>query len=170
MKKKGLTLVEVIITLAIFSIIVPVIFFFYMSHYKALDKATVMSDLQLQGELSREKITEIFMEGSSIESVIDKEGNDISLMTAPMEISRITFINGENDIYELYMEDELINYLKNENYESKIAECVELMAVNQADSRNVNMKDINIINFHIGFKEKDLKYEVNFNVNLRNKE
>lgn len=170
MKKKGVTLVEVIITLAIFAIVVPVVFFFYTSHYKALDKATVMSNLQLQGEMSREEITKVFMEGNHIGEIIDKEGNSISLMDVPIDISSITIIDDENIIHEIYVEDKKINYLKNHNYEGKIAESIRFVRVKNSGSKNKNMKDVNVVNFYIQFEEKDIEYEVTFNVTLRNRE
>lgn len=170
MKKKGMTLVEVIIALAIFAIVVPVIFFFYMSHYRALDKTTVMSDLQLQGQLSREKITEVLMESNSIKAIIDKEGNEISLIDAPVEVSRIIFTDNENRRHDIYIEDNEIKYLKEKKYERKIAEKVNSMKVKNAGAADENVKDVDIVNFYIRFKEKNAEYEVDFNVSLRNRE
>ena len=170
MKKKGMALVEIIIALAIFAIVVPVIFFFYMSHYKALDKTTIMSDLQLQGGKAREQLSNIFMEGSHIDKVTDKEGNEISLMNELVGVSRIVFIDGENMRHDIYIENNEIKHLKNNKYEGKIAGKVDSMKVKNAGIKKDNVKGVGIMKFYIKFKEKDLEYEVDFNVNLRNRE
>ena len=135
-----------------------------MSHYKALDKTTIMSDLQIQGGKAREQLSNIFMEGSNIDKVIDKEGNEISLMNEPVGVSRIVFIDGENMRHDIYIENNEIKHLKNNKYEG------DSMKVKNAGIKKDNVKGVGIIKFYIKFKEKDLEYEVDFNVNLRNRE
>ena len=44
------------------------------------------------------------------------------------------------------------------------------MKVKNAGIKKDNVKGVGIIKFYIKFKEKDLEYEVDFNVNLRNRE
>lgn len=73
-KEKGFTLVEVLITLAILGIILPIIFTFFLTNYKTLNKSEIEVEVQTQAEKAIEKITNIAIESSNV--IISTEGTD----------------------------------------------------------------------------------------------
>ncbi|MBU3189516.1 prepilin-type N-terminal cleavage/methylation domain-containing protein [Clostridium bowmanii] len=72
--KKGFTLVELIISMAILSIVMTAIYSFFLSDYKSLNRVSTEVEIQTQAEKAIEKITNIGMESSSVK--ISTAGTD----------------------------------------------------------------------------------------------
>ncbi len=72
--KKGFTLLELIISMAILSIVMSAIYSFFLSDYKSLNRVSSEVEIQTQAEKAIEKITNIGMESSSV--IISTEGTD----------------------------------------------------------------------------------------------
>ena len=75
-KAKGMTLIEVIISMAILSIVVSVIYLFFFSSNRILSDADVKEQLQSEGHKIEDKITTLGMEASNIIAINDSH-NDL---------------------------------------------------------------------------------------------
>ncbi len=93
--KKGFTILELIIAIALAAIIAAVVFTFFMSNYKSLDKTSKKSDLQLQAAKINTLINEELMEASRIESMKNAQNQEVidySEASSPLIIS---YLDGE---------------------------------------------------------------------------
>lgn len=72
--KKGFTLVELIISMAIFSIVMITIYSFFSTNYKFLDRVSLETEIQNEAEKAIDKITNIAMQSGSVD--ISTEGTD----------------------------------------------------------------------------------------------
>ncbi|MCY6355046.1 prepilin-type N-terminal cleavage/methylation domain-containing protein [Clostridium sp. ZS2-4] len=106
MKKKGFTLIEILIAIAIVAIVMTALSNFFLTNYNTLNKVNKQIDLQSEGEKGIERIVRSAIESKGIIEV-RIEGQDLNLEehTIAENIDRIVFktidING-NDIYEIF--------------------------------------------------------------------
>ena len=75
-KAKGMTLIEVVISMAILSIVFGVIYLFFFSSNRILSDADVKEQLQSEGHIIEDKITTLGMEASNIIAINDSH-NDL---------------------------------------------------------------------------------------------
>lgn len=90
-KNKGLTLVETMITLLIFTILLAIVSPFFISNYRALFQSETKMDLQLQGEEILDSIKNNAMEASKIEELIDEDGNNRINEKSDISASKVKF-------------------------------------------------------------------------------
>ena len=76
-KVKGMTLIEVLISLSIFTIILSVVYFFFFSSNRILSDADVKEQLQSEGHKIEDKITKLGMETSNIIAINDSHNNSL---------------------------------------------------------------------------------------------
>lgn len=76
-KVKGITLIEVLISISIFTIILSVIYLFSFSSNRILSDADVKEQLQSEGHKIEDKITTVGMETSSIVAINDSHNNSL---------------------------------------------------------------------------------------------
>lgn len=76
-KVKGMTLIEVLISLSIFTIILSVVYFFSFSSNRILSDADVKEQLQSEGHKIEDKITKLGMETSNIIAINDSHNNSL---------------------------------------------------------------------------------------------
>ncbi len=72
--KKGFTLVELMISMAIFSVVLLTIYSFFFTNYKSLNRVSLEVSIQTEAEKAIEKITSIAMESSTV--MINTQGTD----------------------------------------------------------------------------------------------
>ncbi|WP_138202756.1 PilW family protein [Haloimpatiens lingqiaonensis] len=77
MNKKGFTLVETLITTAIFLIVLSILYTFFNANYKNYSSTEAEINLQEEGDRAIEKITEKAMQCSKILQVVDE--NDVTV-------------------------------------------------------------------------------------------
>ena len=73
MKKKGITLLEVIITMSIMLLIMSLVYPIFLSGSKNLIKSDMETTLQMDATAIENKITEILTQSKGIESVFEIE-------------------------------------------------------------------------------------------------
>jgi prepilin-type N-terminal cleavage/methylation domain-containing protein len=87
---RGITLIELIVTLAIVLIVTSAIFSFFIPSTKSLNNIEVSNTLQNEGENAIKKISEYSMGASSIKNINSVNFNEEAFKSAT-EISNITF-------------------------------------------------------------------------------
>lgn len=103
-KAKGFTLVEVLITLAILGIILTVIFTFFLTNYKTLNKAQIEIELQSEGDKVINKISNVAIQCSAMNLYILNDDGTITLNdvgTIDSESEYIEFIGKESNKFTL---------------------------------------------------------------------
>lgn len=78
LKAKGFTLTELIITLAITTLVIGVIYTFFISSNKTLSAIEIRSQLQEEGKDIQELLMTIGTESKGISKLVDESGNSIS--------------------------------------------------------------------------------------------
>ena len=85
-KKQGMTLVEVVITLAVASIAFYVMYLFFSSSNRSINETDLKSKIQYETQVIQEKIATIGVESAGITELVE-----ISPGAATKEINKITF-------------------------------------------------------------------------------
>lgn len=115
-KSKGVTLIELIIALAIFSVVLSIAYSFFISNYKSLNNAQSEVEYQSQGQKAIDKIINIAMQSKGITAVelgYNSEGTSTSIKSITFQREGIT------ETVKLYEKGELY-YIKNNNEGDKI--------------------------------------------------
>lgn len=68
-KKKGFTLIEAVIVLALISVVIVVIYPFFFSSSRSLNETNIRSDLQTNGQLIQNSLLNYGNQGSSIDRI-----------------------------------------------------------------------------------------------------
>ncbi|WP_461206962.1 prepilin-type N-terminal cleavage/methylation domain-containing protein [Clostridium sp. DL1XJH146] len=159
-KKQGLTLIELIITLAILTIILGVISNFFVTNYKQLNFAENKADLQGMAQKSIVDISNTGRESSGIKVLVGSDGSSKINETTNQSISIITFTN--NGIDKTYT---LSNGSLTNPKGTVIAENVEYLKIEPISGEFINCKGINI---EIKLKKDDDEVVLNTGVYFRN--
>lgn len=104
--KKGVTLIELLITIAIVSIIITPISLFFISNLKTLNETQIRLDLKDEGQKAIQLITKTAMDSAGIESIssegdLNKEKVEIKFKGNSKQLSftkgdKIVINNGES--------------------------------------------------------------------------
>lgn len=93
--KKGLTILELIIALAIAASLLAIAFSFFLPQQKALNDTTKRSQLQMDTQLIMESMTKSAMEASKISSITTKDGtlhtSDLDSLYDTRDLEKIVF-------------------------------------------------------------------------------
>jgi len=191
-KKSGFTLIEMIITIALTVIILGIASSMFIAGNKVFSNSDVKTTLQMEGQAIQEKISDIGMQATGIESVKPSTDNDntneidnISInsyyktteagasydLRIEKSDSGKTYKDGISKIYQLF----IVNTLTSDKI--LISSNVKSLKIdNDVITANTNnpLKNINSIEFTIVLrKEKgydDVEQTINFRVAFRNKE
>lgn len=178
MKKKrlGFTLLELIIVVALTVIILGITSSMFITGNKVFSDSDVKFTLQMEGQVIQEKISNIGMEATGIQSVnwdsAPNEINEIVINSYDENGSPYNFKIQKNDLkktykdksemYELWIDDKLVS----SNIKS-------IKIINDITNADGTLKNINSIEFAILLrKEKgfsDAEQPINFTVTFRNK-
>lgn len=155
-KKKGVTLIELVIALGLLAIVTLFIFSFFFSNERKLDEIKVRSDLQYESKVILDTISKYAMESSKCK--IEKNSEDT--------IKSITFSkvddNGAviSDGAKFIIEDSNI-YLSTEEYEKKlIGSHLDKVEISNNTSRNIEVRLL--------LQEKGISYSVGESFLFRN--
>ncbi|MDU1412361.1 MAG: type II secretion system protein [Clostridium sp.] len=121
-KRNGVTLIELVIALAIMSIVTGLIFFFYFTNQKKISEIEIKSDLQYEAKTVLDNISKVAMESTDAkwnDSIMELcfngvDGGDIVFKLNKDE-HKIFFKKGETDFV-------LSNHFKNIEIEDSIDE------------------------------------------------
>ena len=188
MIRKGFTLIELIISLAILGIILVPISNFFLTNYKELNNVNRQLNLQFEGERAVKKFTDVAIESKGIVEV--KSGQtDLSNIINADNVTRIVLKsideNGD-DVYKIFElengqiwygtgeEDNTIDkdgtLEQNEVYGSVIAQNVNSISlIGENLMQNEGLEDAYVILIKIYLQDDDVSYSVQSKVYFRNK-
>lgn len=108
--KKGFTLIEVIISMAIMGIVLVAIYSLFFSNYKTLNTVNSGVELQSQGEEAMNHLVDTALSANKVNYIKDGNGNDITEFNGldRKRISEISFttvkLNKETNVVDDYIE------------------------------------------------------------------
>ncbi|GKU26428.1 hypothetical protein CFOLD11_32550 [Clostridium folliculivorans] len=171
-KKKGFTLIEAVIVLALISVVIMVIYPFFFSSSRSLNETNVRADLQTDGQLIQNSLLNYGNQGSSIDR--------INGIVPPSNSNEITTISNFRII--LYADvSKTIEYVY-DNTNKKLNEITNLNAtgtVTKTLSGNVDSIKISPVGgtyltcegliINITLKKNNITYDISSKIVFRNK-
>ena len=132
MKKKGITLLEVIITMSIMLLIMSLVYPIFLSGSKNLIKSDMETTLQMDATAIENKITEILTQSKGIESVFEIE-NVNSSDTENIVLSEEK--NSENIVNNIGKLE--VKVPKDEDIDNDKSYIFKLERVDRRDNKNI---------------------------------
>lgn len=171
--KKGLTLVELIVALALSIVVLGVILTFFIVGNKSMKEASVKSDLQREGKVAMEILTINIMEAKAIDKLefIDE---DSSIKTLGLKLIKLS----EEDIDRVEFnvnDNELI--IKKGTLNQRLSSKIKSIKLNNIDSSEDYSKssvleklnaNTNILKLEIVVEDKGMQYRLSNDIVLRN--
>ena len=116
-EKKGFTLIELIIAMAILSIALLVISSFFFTNYNALNSVNIDLELQSQGERAINFMVDNIIDGYGVDEVKKVDGSNVAVnSSSETEITKLSVIKQDSDeteytsIFEL--DNGVLKYMK----------------------------------------------------------
>lgn len=115
---KGYTLVELLVSLAIFSIIIVGVILFMRNASVAYKNENIEVNVQKEAQIFLSQVEDLIIDSTaSISSSTDGSGNTKYVITNPDGVSSITFIPGPNNSGKVYYNDSYLMAEKVNNFE-----------------------------------------------------
>lgn len=185
LKKRGLSLIELVVALSLIAIILMIVGPFFISNYVTLDKTSNQMDFQREAKAIMNYFTDSAMEASNIESLTNVKNEVLSNNNYTESLKKnslkskdgylkLTFNNSENknEHTTFILKDRSLYMKKNDSEEFKIGDLVssiELTSLTEGGLIN-NFKNANAIKIEIKFDTKNnTPYKVSNILTFRNK-
>ncbi|HFD2045457.1 TPA: PilW family protein [Clostridium perfringens] len=188
LKRRGLSLIELVVALSLIAIILMIVSPFFISNYVTLDKTSNQIDFQREAKAIMNYFTDSAMEASNIESLTNVKDEVLSNNTYTESLKnnslksedgylKITFNNSENkNEHTTFILKDRSLYMKKDSEEFKIGDLVssiELTSLTEGVSQGKvinNFKNANAIKIEITFDTKNnTPYKVSNILTFRNK-
>ncbi|TBX05738.1 PilW family protein [Clostridium perfringens] len=185
LKRRGLSLIELVVALSLIAIILMIVGPFFISNYVTLDKTSNQIDFQREAKAIMNYFTDSAMEASNIESLTNVKNEVLSNNNYTESLKKnslksnegylkLTFNNSENknEHTTFILKDRSLYMKKNDSEEFKIGDLVssiELTSLTEGELIN-NFKNANAIKIEIKFDTKNnTPYKVSNILTFRNK-
>ena len=185
LKRRGLSLIELVVALSLIAIILMIVGPFFISNYVTLDKTSNQIDFQREAKAIMNYFTDSAMEASNIESLTNVKNEVLSNNNYTESLKKnslkskdgylkLTFNNSENknEHTTFILKDRSLYMKKNDSEEFKIGDLVssiELTSLTEGGLIN-NFKNANAIKIEIKFDTKNnTPYKVSNILTFRNK-
>lgn len=185
LKKRGLSLIELVVALSLIAIILMIVGPFFISNYVTLDKTSNQIDFQREAKAIMNYFTDSAMEASNIESLTNVKNEVLSNNNYTESLKKdslkskdgylkLTFNNSENknEHTTFILKDRSLYMKKNDSEEFKIGDLVssiELTSLTEGGLIN-NFKNANAIKIEIKFDTKNnTPYKVSNILTFRNR-
>lgn len=160
--KHGFTLLEVIIALGIFTIVMSVVFPFFLSNYKTINKTSIKSDLQWEAENIMQYVSKSFMEGSSIENINYTIDDNVNYVKIKLD---------NNNYYSFKIKEDKLIYERNENkknVEKVVGQNISKFKIIPFPKEDGDFSHARGVDIEIVVEKKGIKYSVKDHIFLRN--
>ena len=187
-KRRGLSLIELVVALSLIAIILMIVGPFFISNYVTLDKTSNQIDFQREAKAIMNCFTDSAMEASNIESLTNVKNEVLSNNNYTESLKKnslksnegylkLTFNNSENkNEHTTFILKDRSLYMKKNSEEFKIGDLVssiELTSLTEGGSQGEvinNFKNANAIKIEITFDTKNnTPYKVSNILTFRNK-
>ncbi|HBI6982916.1 TPA: prepilin-type N-terminal cleavage/methylation domain-containing protein [Clostridium perfringens] len=189
-KRRGLSLIELVVALSLIAIILMIVGPFFISNYVTLDKTSNQIDFQREAKAIMNYFTDSAMEASNIESLTNVKNEVLSNNNYTESLKKnslkskegylkLTFNNSENknEHTTFILKDRSLYMKKNDSEEFKIGDLVssiELTSLTEESTQDKeeinNFKNANAIKIEITFDtKKNTPYKVSNILSFRNK-
>ncbi|EGT0696387.1 PilW family protein [Clostridium perfringens] len=188
-KRRGLSLIELVVALSLIAIILMIVGPFFISNYVTLDKTSNQIDFQREAKAIMNYFTDSAMEASNIESLTNVRNEVLSNNNYTESLKKnslksnegylkLTFNNSENkNEHTTFILKDRSLYMKNDSEEFKIGDLVssiELTSLTEESTQDKeeinNFKNANAIKIEITFDtKKNTPYKVSNILTFRNK-
>ena len=189
-KRRGLSLIELVVALSLIAIILMIVGPFFISNYVTLDKTSNQIDFQREAKAIMNYFTDSAMEASNIESLTNVKNEVLSNNNYTESLKKdslkskdgylkLTFNNSKNknEHTTFILKDKSLYMKKNDSEEFKIGDLVssiELTSLTEGvaqDKEEINnFKNANAIKIEITFDtKKNTPYKVSNILTFRNK-
>ncbi|XZL76926.1 PilW family protein [Clostridium perfringens] len=187
-KRRGLSLIELVVALSLIAIILMIVGPFFISNYVTLDKTSNQIDFQREAKAIMNYFTDSAMEASNIESLTNVKNEVLSNNNYTESLKKnslksnegylkLTFNNSENkNEHTTFILKDRSLYMKRDSEEFKIGDLVssiELTSLTEGGSQGEvinNFKNANAIKIEITFDTKNnTPYKVSNILTFRNK-
>ncbi|SUY34438.1 prepilin peptidase-dependent [Clostridium perfringens] len=189
-KRKGLSLIELVVALSLIAIILMIVGPFFISNYVTLDKTSNQIDFQREAKAIMNYFTDSAMEASNIESLTNIKNEVLSNNNYTESLKKdslkskegylkLTFNNSKNknEHTTFILKDKSLYMKKNDSEEFKIGDLVssiELTSLTEESTQDKeeinNFKNANAIKIEITFdSKKNTPYKVSNILSFRNK-
>ena len=188
LRKRGISLIELVVALSLIAIILMIVGPFFISNYVTLDKTSNQIDFQREAKAIMNYFTDSAMEASNIESLTNVKNEVLSNNNYTESLKKnslksnagylkLTFNNSENkNEHTTFILKDRSLYMKNDSEEFKIGDLVssiELTPLTEGGSQGEvinNFKNANAIKIEITFDTKNnAPYKVSNILTFRNK-
>ena len=188
LKRRGLSLIELVVALYLIAIILMIVGPFFISNYVTLDKTSNQIDFQREAKAIMNYFTDSAMEASNIESLTNVKNEVLSNNNYTESLKKnslksnegylkLTFNNSENkNEHTTFILKDRSLYMKKNSEEFKIGDLVssiELTSLTEGGSQGEvinNFKNANAIKIEITFDTKNnTPYKVSNILTFRNK-
>ncbi|EOU1488673.1 MAG: prepilin-type N-terminal cleavage/methylation domain-containing protein [Clostridium perfringens] len=188
LKKRGLSLIELVVALSLIAIILIIVGPFFISNYVTLDKTSNQIDFQREAKAIMNYFTDSAMEASNIESLTNVKNEVLSNNNYTESLKKnslkskegylkLTFNNSENkNEHTTFILKDRSLYMKRGSEEFKIGDLVssiELTSLTEGVSQREvinNFKNASAIKIEITFDtKKNTPYKVSNILTFRNK-
>ena len=190
LRKRGLSLRELVVALSLIAIILMIVSPFFISNYVTLDKTSNQIDFQREAKAIMNCFTDSAMEASNIESLTNVKNEVLSNNNYTESLKKnslksnegylkLTFNNSKNknEHTTFILKDKSLYMKKNDSEEFKIGDLVssiELTSLTEESTQDKeeinNFKNANAIKIEITFDtKKNTPYKVSNILSFRNK-
>ena len=190
LRKRGLSLIELVVALSLIAIILMIVSPFFISNYVTLDKTSNQIDFQREAKAIMNYFTDSAMEASNIESLTNVKNEVLSNNNYTESLKKnslksnegylkLTFNNSKNknEHTTFILKDRSLYMKKNDSEEFKIGDLVssiELTSLTEESTQDKeeinNFKNANAIKIEITFDtKKNTPYKVSNILTFRNK-
>ncbi|HHQ4188687.1 TPA: PilW family protein [Clostridium perfringens] len=189
-KRRGLSLIELVVALSLIAIILMIVGPFFISNYVTLDKTSNQIDFQREAKAIMNYFTDSAMEASNIESLTNVKNEVLSNNNYTESLKKnslksnegylkLTFNNSKNknEHTTFILKDRSLYMKKNDSEEFKIGDLIssiELTSLTEESTQDKeeinNFKNANAIKIEITFdSKKNTPYKVSNILTFRNK-
>ncbi|MBW9155235.1 PilW family protein [Clostridium tagluense] len=171
-KKKGITLIELIIAMAILFIVLSVISSFFFTNYKTLNLVNKDLELQSQGEKVINFMVDNIIDGYSVLEVVDiADDKDKKAESKEISIKRLSIqrLKAGGEKYKFELEGNALNFYKGEEGKKEICNDVSTIILTPLPLKK-SFIDCKGVRIEIKLKLDKVEKKFVNEIYLRNKE